>query len=445
MQAASINNISSINKVAPRRIASTIINALKGGVVPRVGLQYIAVGRMRETEALLHDTEIIADGGATFRFIVGRYGSGKSFLLQMVRNYAMDRGFAVCDCDLSPERRFCGSDGQGLATYRELINNMSVGTKPDGGALPFIIDKWIAATEAQCSLTATPDTDEFNALVKAKIMSLASELTGMVNGFDFARVIEIYWNAHKSGDDNMKSNALRWLRGEYASKTECRNALGLRTIIDDGNWYEALKLITQFIVKIEYKGLIVLIDELVNLFRIPFRVTREYNYEKLLAIYNDTLQGKAHNIGFIMVSTPQSLEDPDKGVFSYEALRSRLVGGAFSEGVNDMMSPLIRIEPLTQEELYVLLENVASVHHALYGAELNIAHDDYIDFLKMELENIGATTFVTPRSIIRDFIEALNRISQDRSLTISRLVRSKDIMVGSDEAANGGDYADFDL
>jgi len=436
---------------APKRIASTVLNALKGGVVPRVGLEYIAVGRAREIDALLRDTEIIADGGAAFRFIVGRYGSGKSFLLQTLRNYAMERGFAVMDADLSPERRLSGTGGQGLATYRELLNNLSTHTKPDGGALPMVLEKWISGIQAEVGADTPVSDPAFDKNVRGRILALAGELEGMVNGFDFARVILLYWEAYRYGDDTAKSNALRWFRGEYSGKTEARNTLGVRSMIGDDNWYEALKLFASFLVKVGYKGLLIMIDELVNLYRIPFRVTREYNYEKVLAMYNDVLQGKARHLGFIMVSTPQSLEDSEKGLFSYEALRSRLADGRFADqSADNLLSPIIRINPLTFEELFVLLEKLTQLHTNLYGYTADISRDEYVAFLKVEFERIGASTHITPRSVIRDFIEVLNRLYQDKQLTITRLLASSGFTPSSDDGAGEiggtgeiGEFADF--
>ncbi|MDR1569882.1 MAG: ATP-binding protein [Oscillospiraceae bacterium] len=436
-------------KQAPKRIASAVLNALKGGVVPRVGLEYIAVGRSREIEALLRDTEIVADGGSTFRFIVGRYGSGKSFLLQTLRNYAMERGFAVMDADLSPERRLSGTGGQGLATYRELIGNLSTHTKPDGGALPMILEKWISGIQAETAASGAFDIDtpEFDNEIRRRILLLANELEGMVSGFDFARMILIYWEAHRSGDDAAKSSALRWFRGEFSSKTEVRQTLNVRTMIGDDNWYEALKLFASFLVKVGYKGLLVLVDELVNLYRIPFRVTREYNYEKMLSMYNDALQGKARNIGFIMVSTPQSMEDGEKGIFSYEALRSRLSDGRFADHEsNDLLSPIIRVNPLTFEELFVLMEKLAQIHQNLYNYKKDIDDEEYIAFLKAEFERIGAKTHITPRSVIRDFIEILNRLVQDPSQTIAGVLTGTGLALTSDDESDAtGIYADFEV
>ncbi|MDR2506253.1 MAG: ATP-binding protein [Oscillospiraceae bacterium] len=411
-------------KVAPRRIASTVLGALRSGVVPRVGLEYIAVGRAREIDALLRDADIIADGGATFRFISGKYGSGKSFLLQTVRNYAMERGFAVMDADLSPERRLSGTHGQGVSTYRELINNLSTHTKPDGGALQQVLDKLIGRLEMETlARDSAQSEDKVSQTVRGKILELAAKLEGMVNGYDFARVILMYYNGYAQDDDDMKSKALRFFRAEYGSKTEVRQELGIRTYVNDENWYEMLKLFASFLTVAGYKGLLVMLDELVNLFRIPFRVTREYNYEKLLAIYNDVLQGKASGIGFVLVSTPQSLEDSERGIFSYEALRSRLADGRFADNtIGDIMSPIIKIQPLTYEEMFVLLEKVAGLHRVVYGSSFDISNEDMLLFLKAEYERIGAKTNITPRSVIRDFIEILGRLSQDPTATVRSII-----------------------
>ena len=276
----------------PRRIATTLMNSLKGGVVPRIGLGYIAVGREQEIKALLNDVDIIEDGGSTFRFLVGRYGSGKSFLLQTIRTHVMDRGFVVIDADLSPERRLMGTKGQGLATYKELIQNMSTKTKPDGQALPLILEKWISGIKMQVIQESGLDADslEFSKKIKSKIYENISSLEGMVHGFDFAKVINMYYEAYEEADDEKKSKVLKWFRGEYSTKTEAKQELGINIIITDDNWYEYVKLFATFLVNAGYKGMLMLIDELVNLYRIPTSVTRQYNYEKILMASHQTGQ-----------------------------------------------------------------------------------------------------------------------------------------------------------
>jgi hypothetical protein len=353
-----VNNIN-----PPKRITNIIINALKGGVVPRVGLEYITVGRDAEISALLHDISIIADGGATFRFIVGKYGSGKSFLLQTIRNYATEKGFVVVDCDLSPERRFVGTKGQGLATYKEFMKNMSTKTKPDGGALPLILEKWISSIQTRVMLSGArrEENAEFESEVEREIFSVVSSLQGMVNGFEFAKAVMLYYRAYNESDDQMKSNVIRWFRGEYQTKTEAKNELGINFVVNDDNWYDFLKIFAEFMVHAGYKGMLIIIDELVNIFKIVHTATRQSNYEKILTMYNDVLQGKASHIGFLMGGTPQCIEDKYKGVFSYEALRSRLSAGRYaSEDTKDLLAPIIRLKMLTHEEMYVLIEKLST-------------------------------------------------------------------------------------
>ena len=320
-------------KMVPKKIATTIMNALKGGVVPRIGLEYIAVGRTDEINTLLNDIDIIAEGGATFRFVIGKYGSGKSFLMQIIRNYAMDRGFVVVDADLSPERRFQGSQNQGVATYKELICNMSTKTKPDGGALTQIIEKWISNLQVQVLQETKLDMDtlEFRKEVTRRIYCVVNDIEGMVNGFDFAKAIVAYYEAYYNMDDNKKSNVLRWFRGEYATKSEAKRELGINVIVTDQNWYDFLKIFSSFVVHTGYKGMLIFIDELVNLYKIPTKIARQYNYEKLLMMYNDILQGKANYIGMIMGGTPECMEDTRTGIFSYEALKSRLTSGHYAD------------------------------------------------------------------------------------------------------------------
>jgi hypothetical protein len=407
---------------------------LKGGVVPRVGLEYITVGRTQEIAAILHDIEMIEEGSASFRFIVGKYGSGKSFLLQTIRNYATAKGFVVVDADLSPERRFAGTKGQGLATYKELIKNLSTKSKPDGGALPLILEKWISGIQATVKAQPNVSEDEFDDMVERQIYAVAGSLEGMVNGFEFAKAVVIYWKAYKLDDAAMKSNVLRWFRGEYPSRREAKSDLGINFIVNDETWYDFLKIFASFLVGAGYKGLLVIIDELVNIFKIPNSITRANNYEKILTMYNDVLQGKASHIGFLMGGTPQCIEDKYKGIFSYEALRSRLEEGHFATAeIKDLSAPIIRLQMLSQEEMYILVEKLMNIHAQLYNYTPSLTHEDLVYFLTVEYNRVGAETHITPREIIRDFIELINILHQNPQKGVSEILGDN-----SFEMAKGG-------
>lgn len=412
----------------PRRVANVIVNSLKGGVVPRIGLPYITVGREREIAALLHDLDLVADGGASFRFLVGRFGAGKSFLIQTIRTHAMGNGFVVCDADLSPERRLQGSRGQGLATYRELMRNLSTKTKPEGGALPLVLDRWISSTAADVAAETglPPDDPAFDDAVEQRIFAVVRSVEELVHGYDFATLLARYYRAHRAGDDETVARIVKWFRGEYRTKTEAREELGANVVITDDDWYDYVKLFATFLKGAGYRGLIVLIDELVNLSKIPNAVTRQYNYEKILAMYNDTLQGKARYLGIIMGGTPQAIEDRRRGVYSYEALRSRLAQGRFSQaGLSDMLAPVIRLDPLTPEELLVLAEKLADIHAGLFGYERTLGEADLAAFLRIELSRVGAESHLTPREVIRDFIELLDILCQNPDATVADLLGSE--------------------
>lgn len=434
----------------PKRIAQTVLNSLKGGVVPRIGLPYITVGRKAEIEALLHNVDVIQEGGASFRFIVGRYGSGKSFLLQTIRNYVMDKNFVVVDGDLSPERRLQGSKGQGLATYRELIQNLSTKTRPEGGALTLILDRWINSVQTQVvSKGIASDDPKFEAAVDQKIYGVISSLNELVHGFDFAKLLNMYYHAYMSGDDETKAKVVKWFRGEYSHKTEAKKDLGVDIIISDSDWYEYLKLFATFFRQAGYAGLMIMIDELVNIYKIPNAISRQYNYEKILTMYNDTLQGKAKYLGIIMCGTPQAVEDRRRGVYSYEALRSRLASGKFAqESARDMYAPVIRLEPLTAEEMLVLTEKLADMHANLYGYERTITDNDLAQFIKIEYARVGADTNITPREIIRDFIELLDIVWQNPDKKITDLLNSDQFSYTKSEAVSDNaekDYTEFKI
>jgi hypothetical protein len=437
------------NRKAPRRIAQAVLNSLKGGVVPRIGLPYITVGRKNEIEALLRDVDVIAEGGAAFRFIVGRYGSGKSFLMQTIRNYVMERGFIVADADLSPERRLHGTHGQGLAAYRELIGNLSTKTKPEGGALTLLLDRWISGvrSEAVAESGAAPDSPELTELVDRKIYAVTASVSEMVHGFEFARLLSTYYRACVDGDDETKAKVVRWFRGEYALKSEAKEALGVNVIITDDDWYDYLKLFAVFFRLAGYTGMMIMLDELVNIYKIPNSITRQYNYEKMLTMYNDALQGRAKYLGVIMCATPQALEDRRRGIYSYEALRSRLAEGRFSRpGARDLLAPVIRLEALTAEEMLILCEKLAVMHAELYGYARRLTTDELAVFVRTEFERIGADTNITPREVIRDFIELLDLMYQDPSMSVSELLASDGFTYAASEAVSDlarDEYAEF--
>ncbi len=468
-----------IDRKAPRRIAQAIMSSLKGGVVPRVGLPYITVGREKEIEAFLSDEEIIAEGGASFRFIVGKYGSGKSFLLQTIRNYALDKNFVVVDADLSPERRLQGTHGQGLATYKELIKNMSTKTRPEGGALSLILDRWINQVEREViekneinpssSITGVgqAESNSFAAedgiksridgessihdLVNKEIRNIIFSLNEMVHGFDFAKLLTIYYEAYINGDDESKAKVIKWFRGEYTTKTEAKQDLGVNIIITDDDWYEYIKIFAAFLRKAGYSGLYILIDELVNLYKITNSITRQNNYEKMLAMYNDTMQGKAQYMGIIMCGTPECMEDKRRGVFSYEALRSRLGSGRFSGDHEDLLAPVIRLKALSYEEMLVLTEKLSALHADLYNYEQKLTDEDLVYFLKAEYERIGASQLITPREVIRDFIELLDILYQEQGTQMKELLSSggfrfgDSLAVADSEDRVSTEYAEFTI
>ena len=411
----------------PKRILGTLLNSLGSGVVPRFGLEYIAIGRKDEVKAFTSDLDFVMEGGAAFRFIIGRYGSGKSFLLQLIRSHCLERGFVTADADLTPERRLSGSKGQGLAVYRELISNLAVRSSPDGNALVQIITKWLSSLQTKmiAEKKAELNSKELENEMTAEILNISQSLENLVCGFDFASVILQYYLAYKNGDETVKSAAIKWLRGEYNTKTEAKQDLKVGTIIDDLNWYDFIKLIAVFLREIGYKGLIVFIDECVNLYKIPNKISRENNYEKILAMFNDTMQGKAEGLGIFLGGTPQFLEDNRRGLYSYEALKSRLTEGKFfsaNSQYKNLMGPIMRLERLSDDEIFALTLRICSLHQTYYDYERKLIDDDILGFLKIYMSRVGANTLVTPREIIRDFLTILDIMYQNPDADFNEII-----------------------
>ncbi len=431
----------------PKRILNSLINALSAGVVPRTGAPYIAIGRKEETEALLSDLENIEDGGSALRFLIGRYGSGKSFLLQLIRGHAVERGFVTADADLSPERRLCGVNGSGVATYRELINNMSSKTSPEGGALTVIISRWLSGKQSEIAARGfAPGSSDFMREMQSELYRVTSQLEDKVGGFDLATVINKYYIALQNGDEQLKSACLRWIRGEYLTKTEARRELGTQGIITDDNWYDFIKLLAAFVKAIGYKGLMIYIDECVNLYKITNRVSREKNYEKILSVFNDTLQGKAPYLGVVFVGTPQFLEDTRRGLFSYEALRSRLADSDILKGgFKNLSGPVIRLIRLTDTELYALITRLSSLYSKCYLYEIPFGREETETFLRICQSKAGADMMITPREIIRGYISLLNILRQNPEADFASVIGNVEKTVKSDTATDPDALPDFEL
>ena len=429
----------------PKRLSGAILNSLQAGVVPRVGLEYVAVGRRREIETVLSDLENISEGGAAFRFINGRYGSGKSFFLQAIRNFAMEKDFLVADTDLSPEKRLSGSGNQGLETYRELMERLSTNVRPQGGALESMLQKWITAVKSGLVKEGLVPSDEtFDSRVEMKIYEALGEVENFAHGFDFAAVVAVYYRAYTEGDDKKKQAALRWLRGEFSTKTEARGFLPVGEIITDENWYEYIRLYAAFSNRIGFRGFLIFIDECVNLYKIANRLSRENNYEKLLSMFNDCLQGKAENLGIFVAGTPQFMEDERRGLAGYAALKSRLADNRFvKDGYSDSGSPVIRLDQLSREELYVLMERLAGIHAKHFEYEQKLGDRELRAFLELVLSVPGADEFLTPREITRDFLGLLNIMKDDPSAAFDDIVRRDDYNISS--YAGQSMYADFEL
>ena len=419
------------------RERDTIIQALRAGVVPKVGLQHIQVGRSLEIEELLGDIERIAGGGSSIRFIIGEYGSGKTFFLNLVRQIAMEKSMVVLAADISPDRRLHATGGQARSLYTEMTRNTSTLSRQDGGAMSSVVERF--ATQAVS--TAEKTGQDANLVIRERLAHL-QEMTG---GYDFASVISRYWEGFDSGNEDLKSAALRWLRGEYSTRTDARKELGVRTIIDDANLYDQLKLFACFVREAGYQGLLVTLDEMVNLYKLVSSQARQSNYEQILRILNDVLQGSARHIGFLMGGTPEFLMDTRRGLFSYAALQSRLSENTFArDGIVDLSGPVMRLANLTPEDMFVLLSNIRRV---MQGNECPIPDEALTAFMAHCSNRIGDAYFRTPRNTVREFVNLLSVLEQNPETDWRVLLGSVDPAEGQKQGSDlvGIDEEDDEL
>lgn len=402
-----------------RKDSTIILNSLYGGVVPSRGIEHILVGRVDEAKQILKDLEDVKNGSSVIKFFIGPFGSGKSFIQALTQQIAFNEKFVVAHADFAPERRLYGSDRKAVAMYTELMKNLAIPSSPEGNALPKILDKWIGDVQmnvAQKRGDALPDLEDatFIKEVEAEIVSSTAKMDELIGGFDFARVLVLYYKGFVEDNSHLQRCALRWIRGEYSTKTEAKEDLGVRMIIDDSNYYDFLKVIAEFIRQIGYAGLVVNLDEAINLYKITHALTREKNYETILKMYNDTLQGSSEGLYITFGGTPEFLENERRGLFSYDALKSRLQSNKFERAdFRDLSQPVIKLTPLKMEETFVLLQKLTEIHALHYEYEANVTNDEITSFLKKEYNRPGAKDHLTTRDIVRSFIGALNVLYQN--------------------------------
>ncbi|HEQ1702279.1 ATP-binding protein [Stenotrophomonas sp. GD03701] len=397
-----------------------VVQSLRAGVVPRAGQHLIQVGRAREVETLVSDIDRLADGGSSFRLVIGEYGAGKTFFLNLVRAIAMERKLVVASADLNPDRRLHASGGQARSLYAELMRNLATRTKPEGGALAGVVEKFISTAKADAKAQGVP-TEQ---VLRAKL----EQLTELVNGYDFADVIAAYCRGFDEGNEQLKSDAIRWLRGEFATRTDARAALGVRTIVDDASVYDQLKLMGRFVRLAGFSGLLVCLDELVNLYKLANAQARNSNYEQLLRMLNDSLQGTAVGLGFVLGGTPEFLMDTRRGVYSYQALQSRLAQNTFTgNGLVDFSGPVVRLSSLTAEDFYVLLTKIRHVYASGDEAKYLLPNEAIEQFMAHCSKRLGESFFRTPRTTITAFINLLAVLEQNPGVTWQSLIGSVEV------------------
>ena len=432
-----------IDNIKPKEVTS-IINSLVSGVVPKIGVQHITVGRSEEINAFINSLDDVKNGHSLVKFWIGDFGSGKSFMLHLLNTVALKQKFIVANADFTPENRIYSNDGKSVLLYTAIMDNISIQTKPEGGALPTLLEKWIeqiiikTSEEQQVSLSEIRNNEHLS-LIENSIMKTVNEITE-VGGFDFASVIIKYYQGYIKGDEYLRRSALKWLKGEYKTKTEARQDLGVREIINDSNYYDMLKNFCKLFVSMGYSGFMINLDEAINLYKISTSGSREKNYEKILSIYNDCFQGKVSNFFINFAGTREFLENERRGLFSYQALKSRLESNKFETiEIRDFAQPVIKLMPLNHNEIFVLLTKLKFIFDKNYKTELDISDEDITSFMEEIFNKPGASEFLTPREVIRDFLNILNIIRQNPEIDKKRLFGEIEI---TDERPN--DLASLD-
>jgi hypothetical protein len=358
--------------------------------------------------------------------VIGEYGAGKTFFANLIRLIALERKCVTVHADLAPDRRIHASGGQARALYSEAVRNMATRTKPEGGALAGVVERLVT--------DAVKEAGERQVSVENVIDQKLARIQEFVGGYDFATVLKAYWRGSENSDEGLKVSALRWLRGEFSTKTEARQALGVRTIIDDDSVYDSLKSLACLTKVAGYAGLLVMFDEMVNIYKLQSSQSRNQNFEQILRIVNDSLQGNTANIGFVMCGTPEFLMDTRRGLYSYEALQSRLAENRFAAGgLVDLSGPIIKLQSLTPEDLLVLLSNIRMVFAAGEPSRFLVPDEALTAFMDHCNRRIGEAYFRTPRTTVKAFVQMLAVLDQNPGAKWQELLG--DVQIAADDQA----------
>ena len=412
-----------------------IVTALNSGLVPRSGIENIMVGREDVLIQIEIDLDNVSTGLSLTKFIIGKYGTGKSFMQAAITQKGYAKNFVVSKVDFSPYRRLYNNDGMGRATYVEIIKNMTTKTS-SSNTIESIIEMWIGN---QISLfSSEPDFDLTNEnYINKIILNIKKEIKDMdtcFGGTDFSDVLTLYLKAYIEGNTEKQRECIKWISGEYPNVSLAKHDLGVSVIINDQNYYEFLKVICRFVVLAGYSGLIINFDEVVNLYKISIKTIRDKNYEMILRIFNDTIQGDVHNLFITFSGTPQFLEDEFKGLFSYGALKRRLSSNKYEDNdIYDYSQPVIKLRSLTNEEIFKLLKKLINIHELYYKYESNISNEDIIEYIRVQFNNLENNK-ITVGEIVRDFFGLLNVLQKNQQLNIRQLIGNNDRKVESSKS-----------
>ncbi|GBG94530.1 biotin carboxylase [Ligilactobacillus salitolerans] len=417
-------------RINPKEAAS-IISALEAGVVPQRGVRHLLVGRNEEVKEVLRILDDVAAGGSDLRFWVGDFGSGKSFMLRTIEAIALQKNYLVATVDMTPTRRFYATDGKAKALYTAIVNSIISQTAQNGNALDTVFSQWInqiaqaVASEAKISLPEAL-SKEAQSLMTNKILDITGSFAAAGLAFEMGQAIVKYYEGVLDNDRMLKAQALRWIRGEIETKTEAKRELGINRVITDDNWFDAIKNLSELFSRLGYAGLVINFDEAVNLYKLPRRQSRERNYERILNIYNECKSNEVQHLLVNFGATRKTVFDETRGLASYGALKGRL--GAESSLDSELVNTnktVLPLKPLTNEEIYTLLQRLTEIYNLHYRAQVELSLQEVQLYMEEQLNRPGADQFLTPRAVIKDYIEILDLIRQNPAIEVEKVILSK--------------------
>lgn len=389
-------------------ILREIIDSLRNGTVPAEGTENIAVGIDEELTEIQDQIERTREDKSAFKFIIGDYGSGKTFFSTSVREMAYDKKFVVSSVVISQETPLHKFE----ELYRKIMEGMRTSENKKIPAFNFILEEWLLNIEDKVieieGLDPYEDSKKFqiemNKRINEELMIVGSIAAS------FANAIRAFYKAKYEGDTVLAQGAVAWLKGDNV-RAELKSKLGVIGTITRENSFEFFRALLQMIKTAGYEGLMIILDEVETVQKLVRKDMRSAAYENLRFFIDESDRNSFPSCFFLYTGTTDLMES-EKGFKSLEPLYQRIkVEREKGDKFKNLRQPVMFLDGLNRDRLYEVACRVRNIHGQVYSWMPNDKLTD--DFIKRLINDMtlgfGGEINIGPRGFLRTLIDILDK------------------------------------